>query len=214
MQELEVKTQMAGDGTTHISQVDRRQATMKRLLDATIESILDIGYAATTVRSVADRAGVSLGARSHFFPRRIDMVIAALDQLCADRLAAARASVDGMPTGEEGRLQHLLDLMWHDYTSRNFVVGIKLWVAAADDPELRTHLVTSTQALNASLQELYAYSIDADLLRIPDLLSRITMVHHLLSGYAFNHAFAPDEQSKGTLDWPVLRADLERLVRG
>lgn len=203
----------AGD-VTHMSQAERRRSTTAKLLEATIDSVLDIGYTATTVRSVAERAGVSLGARSHFFPRRIDMVIAALDQLCADRLAAARASVDRMPTGDARRLQYLLDLMWQDYTSRSFAAGIKLWVAAADDPELRTHLVASTQALNASLQDLYAHAVDADLLRIPNLRARITMVHHLLSGYAFNHAFAPDDQSRGSLEWPALRADLERLIRG
>lgn len=205
---------MKAGGMTHMSQAERRRSTTAKLLEATIESILDIGYASTTVRGVAERAGVSLGARSHFFPRRIDMVMAALDYLCADRLAAARASVDQMPPGSDGRLRHLLDLMWQDYTGRSFIAGMKLWVAAADDPELRTHLATSTQALNASLQELYAHAIDDDLAKTPNLLPRIVMVHHLLSGYAFNHAFAPDGQEPGTLDWPQLRDELERLVRG
>lgn len=196
------------------SQPDRREATIRKLLDATVESILEVGYAATTVRSVTERAGVSLGARSHFFPRRIDMIVAALEQLCADRLAAARAEVDRIPTAETARLQALLDIMWHDYTSPSFVAGMKLWVAAADDPELHAHLVTTTRVLNAALQQLYAHAIGEELGRVTDIGYRMGMAHDLVMGRAFGRAFEPREEPIRPQSWPQLRKNLERLILG
>src|SRR5438067_8873704 len=42
--------------TPRRTQAERRAETRGRLLDATIESLGEVGYAATTVRGVADRA--------------------------------------------------------------------------------------------------------------------------------------------------------------
>lgn len=45
-------------------QQDRSRATRQRLLEAAVESLAEVGYAATTVSVVATRAGVSRGRRS------------------------------------------------------------------------------------------------------------------------------------------------------
>lgn len=203
-----------GDTSASRSQQQRRAETTRKLLEATIESVLDIGYAATTVRSVADRAGVSLGARSHFYPRRIDMVVAALDHLCDNRIAAARAAVDQVKGGDQERLRALLNLMWDSYADDNFVAGMKLWVAAADDPELHAHLATSTEKLTTQLMNLYAHALGEHLIQIPNIAPRIAMVHNLLTGHAFNHNFDPSQQALASLNWPQLRADLEQLILG
>lgn len=195
-------------------QPQRREETTRKLLDATIDSILEIGYAATTVRSVAERAGVSLGARSHFFPRRIDMIVAALDQLCDDRLTAARAALAHLPTDESARLRALLDMMWQDCTGDRFAVGMKLWVAAADDPELYTHLVSSTQKLNDALLALYIDAVGAQLLTVPGIGGRLAMVSDLIIGRVFRSAFEPRELPTPPTDWTYLRTQLEHLVLG
>ncbi|MBA0047303.1 TetR/AcrR family transcriptional regulator [Mycobacterium sp. NPDC050853] len=200
--------------TERRSQPQRREETTRKLLDATIESIMEVGYAATTVRNVTERAGVSLGARSHFFPRRIDMVIAALDQLCDDRLTAARDALADIPTDDAARLRALLDMMWQDYTGTSFVAGMKLWVAAADDPELHEHLVTSTRKLSEALLSLYMEAVGTDLLRIPDIGERLSMVNDLLTGHAFRRAFEPLDQPSPSIDWPSLRGQLEHLILG
>lgn len=197
------------------SQPQRREETTRKLLDATIESILEVGYDATTVRSVAERAGVSLGARSHVFPRRIDMVIAALDRLCDDRLTAARAALTDLPVDKPARLRALLDMMWQDYTSRSFTVGMKLWVAAADDPELRAQLVISTQKLTEALLALHIQALGAELLNVIDISERLRMASDLLIGRAFLTAFEPCEhQGPSSEDWPRLREQMERLIIG
>lgn len=44
------------------TQEERSQETRARLLDATIESLIDVGYAGTTTTAVCERAGLSRGA--------------------------------------------------------------------------------------------------------------------------------------------------------
>ena len=67
---------------------ERSAATQARLLDATIESLVELGWAATSTTEVVRRAGVSRGAQVHHFPTKEDLVLAALDYLLERRLRA------------------------------------------------------------------------------------------------------------------------------
>src|ERR1019366_1193637 len=64
--------------TPRRTQQERRDETRAKLLDATIESLVEVGYSATTTRLLAERAGVSSGAHSrvrrtsHHPPHRRD----------------------------------------------------------------------------------------------------------------------------------------------
>src|SRR5262245_39193440 len=59
------------------TQRERREATIAALVDATIESLLDVGYAGTTVKEICTRAGLSHGALFRFFPSVLELVLAA-----------------------------------------------------------------------------------------------------------------------------------------
>ena len=45
-----------------VPQAERRRVTRGKLLDATIESLIDVGYPRTTTVEVGERAGLSRGA--------------------------------------------------------------------------------------------------------------------------------------------------------
>jgi AcrR family transcriptional regulator len=49
-------------------QQDRSRVTRKRLLEATVRCLAELGWSGTTVLVVAERAGVSRGAAQHHFP--------------------------------------------------------------------------------------------------------------------------------------------------
>ena len=55
------------DKPTRRSQAERSASTRALLLDATIDSLVEDGYASTTTTGIADRAGVSRGAQMHHF---------------------------------------------------------------------------------------------------------------------------------------------------
>jgi len=95
------------DGTVPARRLDRRtqaerSAAMKqRLIEATLEALVDVGYAELTFSHVVERAGVSRGAPLHHFASKAALVEAAAEALIRellDRVArtwrAAKSSDD------------------------------------------------------------------------------------------------------------------------
>ena len=69
------------------TQEERSEETKRRLIDATIELLIERGYARLTVADIAKRAGVSNGARVHHFRTKEDLVVAANRHIYADAVA-------------------------------------------------------------------------------------------------------------------------------
>src|SRR5918998_2881312 len=59
-------------------QQERSRLTQQRLLTATIECLVEYGWAGTTTTVIAERAGVSRGAQLHHYPTRNELVVAAV----------------------------------------------------------------------------------------------------------------------------------------
>jgi AcrR family transcriptional regulator len=76
-----------------------RPAGAQRLVDAALRVIADQGLHATTLRAVAEAAGLSLGSTTYFFPSKAAIIHAAFNQL-RDQAgeAALRASAQAGPT--------------------------------------------------------------------------------------------------------------------
>ena len=131
------------------TQEERSAATRVRLLDATIECLVEHGYAGTTVQRVAERAEVTRGAQVHHFPTKQLLVLAAVRHLnelqareVATRLAGLGASVDA-----------LLDVLWELHQGAVFVATSEMWVAARTDPELAAHVGEIEAMVDAGVAE-------------------------------------------------------------
>jgi AcrR family transcriptional regulator len=198
--------------TTRRSQEERRAETRGKLLGATLQSLADVGYAATTTRHVAELAGVSQGAQTHHFPRRVDLVAAALENLAEQRIAALGEAEGGLPPDPRERAAAVLDLLWADFSSPLFTVFVKAWVAAADDPELYAHLVPIERVLARAVAE-HVELLRAERLRPPGLEDRVFLVLSTLRGLALSERFEP--RSRRPRDrWPELRDLLVDALAG
>ena len=66
-----------------------------RLLEATVECLVERGWSGTSTTVVSQRAGVSRGAQLHHFPTKNALVVAAVEHLStargSERAAAVRA---------------------------------------------------------------------------------------------------------------------------
>ncbi|MGH2600827.1 MAG: TetR/AcrR family transcriptional regulator [Dehalococcoidia bacterium] len=120
----------------------------QRLLDATIDCLVEYGYAGTTVTKIADRAGVTRGAQVHHYPTKADLVTAAIEHL-ANKLAERTFSDLSRLTDSEDLIGDALDMIWEVHQGPVFAASVEFWVAARTDPALRDHvsrLETSTIA--------------------------------------------------------------------
>lgn len=121
-------------------QQDRSRATRRRLLEAALECLAELGWSGTTVSVVAERAGVSRGAAQHHFPTREDLVTAAVEHMTEVRLDEIRAEATKLPSGH-ARTEALVDMMVRHYTGPLFRAALQLWVAASSDESLRAKVV-------------------------------------------------------------------------
>ena len=124
------------------TQETRRLATRKRLLDATIESLIECGYHGATTLEIERRAGVSRGARIHHFPTKASLLAAAVDHLydqvsSSYELAFGRTERD---TSDAQRVRSGLRTLWSIFRAPDYSAVVELNVAARTDAELRERL--------------------------------------------------------------------------
>lgn len=121
-------------------QQERGWTTRQRILEATIESLAELGWHASTVAVIAKRAGVSRGAAQHHFPTRESLSAAAVEYVTEIRLADIRRGAQGVPSGPR-RTEAILSMLAGLYTGTLFKATLHLWVAAATDPALHAQIV-------------------------------------------------------------------------
>jgi AcrR family transcriptional regulator len=127
-------------GAARQPQQDRSRATRQRLLAAAVDCLAELGWAASTVAVIAERAGVSRGATQHYFPTREDLITAALDYMADVRMAELRAESASLPGGA-GRTSAVVERLVGVYTGPLFRAALQVWAAAASEPGLRAQLV-------------------------------------------------------------------------
>ncbi|MFF2552507.1 TetR/AcrR family transcriptional regulator [Nocardia sp. NPDC058058] len=121
------------------TQEQRSAETRVRLLDATIECLVEYGYAGTTTPRVAERAGVTRGAQVHHFGSKTDLVVAAISHLAQRRTEAAMQEIGRVRAGGDP-LGTALEFMWELHQGPLFIAAIELWVASRTDPVLAVEM--------------------------------------------------------------------------
>ncbi len=121
-------------------QQDRSRLTRRRLLDAAVAALAEVGWSATTVAVVAGRAGVSRGAAQHYFPTRESLFEAVIDHITEQRLAELARAADRLPSGP-GRTEAVLQAIVAMYTGPLFRAALQVWTAASSQAGLRSRLL-------------------------------------------------------------------------
>src|SRR5215475_938179 len=128
------------------TQQQRREETRRALLDAAVQSLIEVGFARTTTLEVQRRAGASRGALLHHFPSKTELLVAAVDHLAEMRARELKVLAAGLPDGKS-RTDAVLELLWQCFSGTFFQVAMELRTAARTDPELRPVLVAAERAL-------------------------------------------------------------------
>ncbi len=105
-----------------------------RLMDATVECLVERGFGGTSTTLISERAGVSRGAQLHHFPNKNALVVAAVEHLTAVRGAELAAAAAKVPAAH--RTRDVLRMLGDHFASPVFIAALELWVAARSDPDL------------------------------------------------------------------------------
>ncbi|MGA8255070.1 MAG: TetR/AcrR family transcriptional regulator [Nocardioides sp.] len=152
---------MTTAATTRLSQEERTRAMRARLLESTVECLVEHGFAGTSTTLVSERAGVSRGAQLHHFPTKNDLVLAAVDHLTVVRGAELAAAAAKLPNGRR-RTRAVLQMLGDHFTSPVFTAALELWVAARTDETLLAAVAPLEQRVGRETHRLTVDLLGAD----------------------------------------------------
>lgn len=144
------------------TQAQRTAAMRERLLDAAVDSLVELGYARTSTQEIARRAGVSRGTQLHHFPTKESLVVASVEHLVDKRLAEILAVEVDADRG--------LDLLADVFSGPLFYATLELWVAARTDPALHAATLPLERRVSEALEfgsaEVFGDRFDAESLEL------------------------------------------------
>lgn len=135
------------------TQSERSAAMQRRLLDATVASLVEKGYAGTTTLEVQQRAGVSRGALLHHYNSRADLMVAAVEHLSRERVAEVLAVTTTAPP-KQRRTEWAVGVLWRTFEGPLYAAALELWVAARHDPELLAALQPQERILGQAIRSM------------------------------------------------------------
>ncbi|GHF82613.1 AcrR family transcriptional regulator [Amycolatopsis bartoniae] len=143
----------------HRTQAQRREQTRTALLDATIDCLVELGYARTSMQEICSRAGVSKGAAQHHFADKAELMAAAVEHLTTKRMAALAESLESLPRGVDA-IPAAVDMLWAGYSGALATASTELWIAARTDSALRAAIRPVDRALGRTALESVQSVVD------------------------------------------------------
>ena len=192
----------AAAGTTtpkssRVPQEERTRLMRARLLEATVDCLVERGFAGTSTTLVSERAGVSRGAQLHHFPTKNDLVVAAVEHLTEKRgeeLAAGAASLPGGPHRTRAVLQMLAD----HFTGPVFTAALELWVAARSDETLLAAVSPLEQRVGRETHRLTVDLLGADE-SVPGARELVQATLDLVRGLGLANTITDDARRRGRI---------------
>ncbi|MEU0183128.1 TetR/AcrR family transcriptional regulator [Streptomyces sp. NPDC006207] len=147
---------------TRTPKQDRSRATRQRLLGAAVACLAERGWAGSTVTVVAERAGVSRGAAQHHFPTREDLFTGAIEFVAEQWLVALREHAHALPREGVPRTHAVVGMVVDLYTGPIFRAALHLWVAAANEEQLRPRVTSLEARIGREAHRLAVEMLGAD----------------------------------------------------
>ena len=191
------------------TQKERRDETRKLLLDATVESLLEVGFAKTTTSEVQRRAGLSRGALLHHFPSKSELLTATVSHLAHMRGRELKNMEADLALGSNPRSERIscaIDLLWSCFSGPLFQVAIELRNAARNDDQFRELLISEERILRQRIIEqarrLFGESISSH----PGFEEAIDMTLQFMIGVALSEILhrEPEPVKRLINQWKLL----------
>lgn len=187
------------------TQESRSAETRLRVLEATIECLVEHGYAGTTTAAVQSRAGVSRGALMHHFGSKNDLLVAAVRHL-AERRGANLIEQAGALEDQDDRTSQAIDLLWDTFNGPLFTATLELWAASRTDVDLRAAVLEFERALRRELDIAMRHLFGSNLAESPAFADAIEFTLQFMRGAALTSILRTDTNRQQTVidRWKVV----------
>lgn len=173
------------------TQQERREATIGRLLDASIAAISEVGYARASVKVIAARAGLSYGALFRHFPTMGDFMAATAQETLRRQLDTFTARFHEL-AAQDSDLEAALRVIREVAGNTTNTVLYELMIAARTDEQLRNALQPALVEYGTKIVELAAHTVGrSDAIDDEDFVTLVFMVTDLFDGEAILRSIRP-----------------------
>jgi AcrR family transcriptional regulator len=175
------------------TQQQRREETVARLLDASIDTIIDVGYARASAAVIAKRAQVSDGALFRHFPTMGDFMAATAREVMRRQLDLFTKQVAEIPAAKPA-LEAALTIMRDVTGNATNTVMYELMVAARTDEKLRATLQEVLTEYAANIYDVAKALPGAD--QFPDdiFVALVAILTNTFDGAAIVRAVLPQPE--------------------
>ena len=126
------------------SQAERRAVSRARLVEAAVTCLNAVGYAETSLRTIAEQAGLSLGAIHNQFPTKVDLMLAVVsdvsagagEPLTSDACLKVHCALEPLPVITSDQFVSFWDALWVMHTRPPAMAKLEIMMAAHSDPTL------------------------------------------------------------------------------
>lgn len=170
-----------------------REEKKKIILDTALELFANQGYAATSIKVIAEKAGISKGLMYNYFDSKETLLRTILMQLMEEMLDVLDPNHDGML--EDDELLHFIDFVFEFFRTRK--EELKLYHQLSMQPEVMQ-----------SLQGFHVPQIENIIGMYTDYFSRkfpanasLVMIHlgSVMKGFSLQYVFCPEQFPDETL---------------
>ncbi|WP_029108381.1 TetR/AcrR family transcriptional regulator [Mycobacterium sp. URHD0025] len=172
------------------TQQQRREETVARLLDAAIDTIIEVGYARASAAVIAKRAKVSDGALFRHFPTMSDFMAATAQEVARRQLELGGKLVAQIPA-EQPPLPAVLTILRDIAGSDTNTVWHELMMAARTDEKLRGPLQTVLAEYIDNIYETAKSAPGADQIPEEVFVVLLTIVINTFDGAAMVRRVLP-----------------------
>jgi AcrR family transcriptional regulator len=172
------------------TQQQRREETIARLLDASIGTIIDIGYARASAAVIAKRAQVSDGALFRHFPTMGDFMAATAREVMRRQLDSFTKQVAEIPA-DKPALEAALTIMRDLTGNATNTVMYELMVAARTDEKLRATLQEVLTEYAANIYDVARALPGADQFADDTFMALVAIITNTFDGAAIVRAVMP-----------------------
>lgn len=138
------------------TQEERRTETIGKLLDATVHCLAELGYSATSTSAICKRAGVSQGALFNHFGKRVDVIVATTEAICARHLRRYDEAASSLGELDDGQIRGLVEFMRASTRLPDHRAWHEVMNAARTDTALASRVAPSLQRFETALLQSVA----------------------------------------------------------